>query len=184
MRRLLVILLVMAVFVGAGCKKNSGGSAGKKSNSEEVKPIHNGSNVEEKDTGVNFTLMGIDGKTYNMKNFKGKVVLLDFWASWCGPCKISIPHFEKLYSQYKDEGFIVFGIGLENAQNLIRASKALKINYPVLQGTQEIAQAFRIRAIPTTFLLDKKGKIVYAQVGFNSSLPAILSHKIDSLIGG
>ncbi|HHE04947.1 MAG TPA: TlpA family protein disulfide reductase [candidate division WOR-3 bacterium] len=183
MRRLLIILIVMAVFVGSGCKKNSEGSAGKKSSSEEVN-IHNDSSIEEEDTGVDFTLMGIDGKTYNMKNFRGKVVLLDFWASWCGPCKISIPHFEKLYSQYKDEGFIVFGIGLENAQNLIRASKVLKINYPVLQGTQEIAQAFRIRAIPTTFLLDKRGKIVYAQVGFNSSLPAILSHKIDSLIGG
>jgi len=181
-KRIFLFAIVIAVFVGTGCKKNSEDNTGKRSNSEEVKPIEKISKVEEKDTGVNFTLKGINGKTYNIKDYRGKVVLLDFWASWCGPCKISIPHFEKLYSQYKDKGFVVLGIGLENAQNLIRASKILNINYPVLQGTQEIAQVFRIRAIPTTFLLDKEGEIIFAQMGFNNRLPEILSEKIDSLL--
>jgi peroxiredoxin len=105
------------------------------------------------------------GNTVSLSSFKGKVVLIDFWASWCGPCRKSNPQVVKLYNKYKQQGFEVFGVSLdENKAAWKRAIKTDKINYTQVIDTKiwegEVAYKYGIEAIPTTFLLDKEGKIV------------------------
>ena len=170
MRKLLLILVFSMVLI-YGCKTDTSNNPSNSSNKTEVK-----------DNGIDFTLKGLDGKTYRLKDFRGQVVLLDFWASWCGPCRISMPYFNDLYRKYGDKGFVVLGIGLENnPQNLINAARNLGVSYPILQGTREIAQMFGIRAIPTTFLIDKEGKIVLKHVGFSQEVIKSLDKKIEEL---
>ena len=129
-----------------------------------------------------FSLKSLDNQTYTLSQLKGKVVLIDFWATWCAPCKRSIPTFIKLYKKYKDRGFIVLGIGLDNEQALRNYQTETNIPYPILLGTKETAKLYNIRAIPTMIIYDKNGKFVKTQVGFSPELEDILDTLIDSLL--
>jgi peroxiredoxin len=105
------------------------------------------------------------GNTVTLSSFKGKVVLIDFWASWCGPCRKSNPQVVKLYNKFKGQGFEVFGVSFdEKISAWKRAIKTDRINYSQVIDTKiwegEVAYKYGIEAIPTTFLLDKEGKIV------------------------
>ncbi|MBP6432775.1 MAG: TlpA family protein disulfide reductase [Ferruginibacter sp.] len=105
------------------------------------------------------------GNTVTLSSFKGKIVLIDFWASWCGPCRVTNPKVVKLYNKYKASGFEVFGVSFdEKTSAWKRAIKTDKINYSQVIDTKiwegEVAYKYGIEAIPTTFLLDKEGKIV------------------------
>jgi peroxiredoxin len=105
------------------------------------------------------------GDKVSLSSFKGKVVLLDFWASWCGPCRASIPLVIKLQNKYKAQGFEVFGVSIDSKKNVwLKAIKKDHINYTQvidLDGwNAAAAAAYNVDAIPATFLLDKTGKIV------------------------
>jgi peroxiredoxin len=100
-----------------------------------------------------------------LSSFKGKVVLIDFWASWCGPCRASNPSVVKLYNQLKDQGFEVFGVSIDSKKkNWTRAIKQDKIKYSQVidldAWNSKVAAAYGVEAIPSTFLLDQSGKIV------------------------
>jgi len=115
-----------------------------------------------------FTLQDINGNEVTLSDFKGKVVILNFWATWCPPCRKEIPVFIELYKKYKDEGLVIIGISLdrEGKKVLIPFVKKFGINYPVLIGTQKVVDAYGgIRGIPTTFIIDKKGKIRKKHIG-------------------
>jgi thiol-disulfide isomerase/thioredoxin len=101
----------------------------------------------------------------NLSSFKGKVVLIDFWASWCGPCRQSIPGIVKLYNKYKDKGFEVYAISIdEKKKEWIKASKYFKMKYTQVNDKagweSKVAALYKVEAIPASFLLDKEGKIV------------------------
>jgi len=115
-----------------------------------------------------FTLQDINGNEVTLSDFKGKVVVLNFWATWCPPCRKEIPVFIELYKKYKDEGLVIIGISLdrEGKRVLIPFVKKFGINYPVLIGTKKVVDAYGgIRGIPTTFIIDKKGKIRKKHIG-------------------
>lgn len=112
-----------------------------------------------------FTLMNMEGEPVSLSDFKGKVVLIDFWASWCGPCRRENPHVAKLYSKYKADGFEILGVSLDKTKDRwIDAVAKDKLTWPQvsdLKGWQnEVAQMYSVKSIPDTVLLDKEGKIL------------------------
>lgn len=129
-----------------------------------------------------FTLATIDNEEITLSKLKGKVVLIDFWATWCPPCRNSIPVFIDLYNKFHEQGFIVLGIGLEEKAPLKNYRNTHNIPYPILIGNKEVARAFGVQAIPHIFIIDKKGTIRKTQVGFSPGLEAEFETLIDSLI--
>lgn len=114
-------------------------------------------------------LKGVDGKPVKSSDFAGKVVILDFWATWCGPCRMEIPGFIELQKQYADKGLVVVGVSLDQDGASVVKSFMDKtgINYPVVLGDETIVNAFGgVEGIPTTFIIDRNGQIVGKHVGY------------------
>ncbi len=115
-----------------------------------------------------FGLTDLSGKTVRLSDFKGKVVLLDFWATWCAPCRMEIPEFVQLQKQYAGKGFTLLGVALddEGAAVVKPVAQKLGVNYPVVFGNTQVAAAYSgIQALPTTFLIGRDGKILKTYVG-------------------
>ena len=115
-----------------------------------------------------FALTNLSGATVRLSDFKGKVVLLDFWATWCPPCREEIPELVQLQRQYASRGFTVLGVALddEGAAVVKPVARKLRIHYPVLIGNSEVAAAYGgIQALPTAFLIGRDGKILKSYVG-------------------
>ncbi|HYI97292.1 MAG TPA: TlpA disulfide reductase family protein [Bryobacteraceae bacterium] len=118
-----------------------------------------------------FALKDADGKTVTLAEYKGKVVLLNFWATWCGPCKIEIPWFADFEQKYKDRGFAVLGVAMdEEGWEVIKPYLAQsKVNYRVILGNDTVAGLYGgVESLPTTFVLDRNGKIASTHVGLVS----------------
>lgn len=110
-------------------------------------------------------LNGPDGKPVSLNSLRGKVVLIDFWASWCGPCRRENPNVVKMYQKYKDQGFEIFGVSLDNDLNRWKAaiqSDGLSWYHgsDLMGWKSKPAQMYQVHSIPATFLLDKEGKII------------------------
>jgi peroxiredoxin len=139
--------------------------------------------LEKKYKAPNFSLKTQDGKVIELAKLNGKVILLNFWATWCPPCRAEIPDFIELYNSYKSKGFEIIGIALdEDGWSKVNPYiKEAKINYPIVIGTEkEVKQYGGIEAIPTSFIIDKNGYIAGKQVGF---LPKdALEQKLKSLL--
>jgi cytochrome c biogenesis protein CcmG/thiol:disulfide interchange protein DsbE len=119
----------------------------------------------------NFSLKDGNGKTIELKKLQGKVVVVNFWATWCPPCKAEIPGFLEVYQQYKSKGLEIVGISLDQSGwDVVKPFVAkAKITYPVVVGDGTLANAYDgIEAIPTTFIVDKKGNIIKKHVGYMS----------------
>ena len=115
-----------------------------------------------------FALKDADGKTVHLADYKGKVVLLDFFATWCGPCKIEIPWFMEMERKNKDRGLAVLGVSMDDqGWEVVKPFLAsLGVNYRVLIGNDSTAQLYGgVDALPTTFLIDRGGKIAAVHVG-------------------
>jgi len=125
-----------------------------------------------------FTLQDINGKTIKLSDYRGKVVIINFWATWCPPCLGEIPDFVKFYSAYREKGVEIIGIAVGSTKDDTRKTiSEKKINYPVCMSDGKIENLYGgIRAVPTTFIIDKQGNIYKKQVGSitESELTAII----------
>ncbi len=120
-------------------------------------------------TAPAWELKDVDGKPVRLSDFKSKVVVLDFWATWCGPCKLEIPGFVGLQKKYGGQGLVVIGVSLDDAgSGAVRSfMKQLAMNYPVVMGNQKVTRDYGgVEAIPTTFIINRNGTIVRKLVGF------------------
>ncbi|MBL4712514.1 MAG: TlpA family protein disulfide reductase [Gammaproteobacteria bacterium] len=130
----------------------------------------------------NFSLPG-QNKTINLSQYKGKVVYLDFWASWCGPCKRSFPWMNKLQKQYGRDGFKVVAINLDTSRkDAEEFLTKIPANFDIAfdkKGTT--AKTYNIKAMPSSFLIDKKGRLVHKSIGYRNAEKKIIEQKIQQL---
>ena len=115
-----------------------------------------------------FSLKDKDGKTWSLESLRGKVVVLNFWATWCPPCRAEIPDFKKVYSKYRDKDVEILGVSLDHKgwKVIEPFLEQWEINYPVVLGGSEIARDYgNVRSIPTTFIIDRDGTVVDSHVG-------------------
>jgi cytochrome c biogenesis protein CcmG, thiol:disulfide interchange protein DsbE len=130
-----------------------------------------------------FTLKSFDGQEITLSQLKGKVVLLDFWATWCGPCKESIPHLIQLYKNYRERGFELVGMNVDKGDGQVvrRFILSMDIPYPVVTAPEEVVRSYRVTGIPAAFLIDKDGKIRERMVGFSGAIAQQLNTKVADL---
>jgi cytochrome c biogenesis protein CcmG/thiol:disulfide interchange protein DsbE len=115
-----------------------------------------------------FTLQDMNGRTVQLSEYRGKVVLIDFWATWCPPCRAAIPRIEKIHNAYKDKGLVVLAISIDQGDwDFVKSFlKSYGVTYTVLKGTDDVLIKYRVRSIPMTLILDKNGNIAKQYFGF------------------
>ncbi len=131
-----------------------------------------------------FKLDVLDDGSKALKDYRGKVVLLDFWSIGCPPCRRAVPHLVSLYEKYKGKGFVALGISFDRKEidQLKGFIEKYSVTYPILLGTMDVARAYGVRSIPSIFLLDKKGRIRLHMIGFNEQIGKEIEKKVESLI--
>ena len=124
--------------------------------------------ASDRKAAPDFALKDINGQTVHLSDYKGKVVILDFWATWCGPCRMEIPWFIDLQRQDKDRGLEVLGVSMDDNgwADVKPFLEELKVNYRVVIGDDKTAETYGgVDSLPTTFLIDREGKIAVVHVG-------------------
>jgi peroxiredoxin len=160
-------VLTLTMFIFAGCSNSS-----EETTVEEMKG--NGKIAEKSDPqsfpqAPDFELQDLQGNVVRLSDFSGNVIILDFWATWCPPCKAEIPGFIKLYDEYKDQGLEIIGIAADQGgQSVVQQfANEYGINYPILMYTMKVVSDYGgIRGIPTTFIINKDGQVVNKFVGY------------------
>ena len=114
-----------------------------------------------------FTVTDIDGRKLSLADYKGKVVLLNFWATWCAPCRTEIPHFVEMQNKLGPEGFQVIGISMDDDAKPVREfAQQYKLNFPVAVGDDKLAERYGgVLGLPVNFIIDREGRIYARHLG-------------------
>ncbi len=133
---------------------------------------------------LDFTLKTVDGKNITLSDFRGQVVLLDFWASWCGPCKEEMPYLTLLQKTYGKDGFTVLAVNIDNeSKNALKFLKEHSIRLPlILDEKKRVVSAYDVQAMPTTMIIDQKGWIRYVHSGFEAEKFPLYKQQIEKLL--
>ena len=117
-------------------------------------------------------LKDLDGKVVSSETFKGKVVVLDFWATWCPPCRAEIPGYVDLQKKYGKDGLVVIGVSLDDGPAVVKTFVAkFGVNYQIVMGNEKTAEIFGgVEAIPTTFIIDRKGEVREIYTGYTGTI--------------
>lgn len=113
-----------------------------------------------------FKLKTIEGKEVSLKDYRGKVVLINFWATWCPPCREEMPLFEKVYKKYKDKGFEILAISTDSSVDQVKKFlKEYRVSFPVLFDDANVSGLYGIQGLPTSFLINREGEVVKVRLG-------------------
>lgn len=140
--------------------------------------------TSDRKAAPDFTLKDADGQNVKLSDYRGKVVLLNFWATWCGPCQLEIPWFIDFQKEYKSQGLEVIGVSMDDdGWAVIKPFVAAhKVNYRILLGNDSVTQLYGgIDSLPTTFLIDRSGRIAKVHVGLAGRNEYL--NEIKSLLG-
>lgn len=133
-----------------------------------------------------FTAKDLQGNSVKLSELKGKIVVLDFWASWCVPCKKSMPHLIELYNEYKDTSFTIIGVNVDTELKKLREFESdLNTDIPftlIFDKDSEIPPLYEVEGMPTTVVINKEGIIKYKEVGYTTELKDKLDKIISELI--
>lgn len=143
--------------------------------------------VEEGSMAPDFTLTDTQGKQVSLSDYRGQWVLIDFWGSWCGPCRQSNPSLVKLYAKYKDKGFHILGLAVNDKEaNLTKAIKEdgitwRNVNLSLSESGSALPAIYGLQGVPTKFLVDPEGKIVLKEVGYDQNAPDPLAERLAEI---
>ena len=128
------------------------------------------------------TLTDLNGQKLDLSSYKGEVVLVDFWATWCSPCRAEIPHFVELQNKYRSQGFRVLGISMDDGPDPVREFYGkYKMNYPVAMGSAKLAEQFGgVLGLPVGFLIGRDGRIYARHVGETET--SVFENEIQQLL--
>jgi peroxiredoxin len=131
-----------------------------------------------------FTLRTLDGKNLRLGEQRGRVVLVNFWATWCGPCRQEMPHLNKLYDKYRSSGFMLLGVNVdEDTRNAVAVADKLGVRFPVLpDADKRVSQKYDLRAMPSTVLIDRDGRVRHVHRGYQSGFEDTYDRQIRELL--
>lgn len=131
-----------------------------------------------------FKLDVLDDGVRSLSDYRGKVVLLDFWSIGCPPCRRAVPHLVTLYEKYKSEGFVALGISFDRREieGLRSFIEKYSVTYPILLGTMDVARAYGVRSIPSVFLLDREGRVRLHRIGYSEEIGVEIDETLKKLL--
>ena len=131
-----------------------------------------------------FTLRSMSGSNLRLKEQRGNVVMINFWATWCGPCRQEMPHLNKLHDKYSPAGFVLLGVNVdEDTRYAAEVAKKLGIRFPVLLDTDKaISRLYDLSTMPSTVLIDRDGKVRYVHRGYLAGYEEIYDKQIRELL--
>ncbi len=171
-------MLRIAIVVAVGLLAVGCGNSGDRVRAASVKPD------KQRKPAPDFVLKDANGKEFKLSDYKGKIVLLNFWATWCGPCKIEIPWFIEFEQKYKDRGFAVLGVSMDDDgwQVVKPYLEEKKINYRVAVGNDSVGSLYGgVDSLPTTFIIDRDGRVASTHIGLVAKND--YQNEIQQLIG-
>jgi peroxiredoxin len=138
----------------------------------------------EQKRAPDFTLKSLSGKNIKLSELRGRVILVNFWATWCAPCKEELPFFNGLYQKYKGVGLEILGVNIDKVgSNASQMSQSLSLSFPILlDSAGKVSGLYQIRSMPTTFVVGKDGTLRYTHWGFGPSDPTRYESEIRGLL--
>ncbi len=140
--------------------------------------------AEQPTQAPDFSLPNLEGERVTLSEHRGKVVFLDFWATWCPPCRAAIPHIVELQNRYRADGFVALGMSMDlDPEELTDFLRRVPVNYPILQVDDTTRMAFGgVASIPQGFLVDRKGRIRKKFMGFSQPIAEEMEQTIQQLL--
>jgi thiol-disulfide isomerase/thioredoxin len=125
------------------------------------------------------------GHPVRMAALRGKVVLVDFWASWCAPCRQELPVLQRLYERYRGDGFVIVGVNVDRERaNMIEFVRRFRLSFPVVHdGAHRVADRYGPRTMPSSYLVDRAGVVRYVHKGFRASDADVIEAHVRELLG-
>jgi peroxiredoxin len=141
-------------------------------------------NLQPSAIAPDFTLRSMDGPNLRLQEQRGRVVLVNFWASWCGPCRQEMPHLNKLYDKYRGSGFVLLGVNIDdNARTATDLATKLGLKFPVLLDTDKtVSKLYEMGAMPSTVVIDREGKVRYLHRGYRDGYEVTYDEQIRGLL--
>ncbi|MBI1325669.1 redoxin domain-containing protein [bacterium] len=141
-------------------------------------------NAEVGKPAIAFSLKTPEGKEVTLESLKGRIVVLDFWATWCGPCKLAMPSLQKLHEKYADKPVSIIGVNCmeQDPDEAVKYTKKEKFTYMQLLQGDDLAQEYGVSGIPTLIVIDAEGKVLGSEIGFSPELEKKLSARIDKAL--
>lgn len=140
--------------------------------------------AEDGPVAPDFTLRGVDGRNLRLREQRGQVVMVNFWASWCAPCRIEMPHLNRLYDKYRDAGFLLLGINVDDdPRKAVDLAGRLGLDFPVLSDADKtVSRLYDLSAMPSTVLIDRDGHVRHVHRGYTDGLERTYESQLRELL--